>query len=896
MKISIGQRLGSFEVSSVLGKGGMGEVWRATDSTLGREVALKALPEDFDSDSERHSRFEREAKVLASLNHPNIATLFGLEHLEGAHVLVMELVEGEGLDERIERGPISVDEAVPIALQIAEALEAAHEAGIVHRDLKPANIRIRPDGTVKVLDFGLAKAWAEGGGDTDLSSSPTMTQHATAAGVILGTATYMAPEQARGKTVDRRADIWSFGVVLWEMLTGRRLFDGDTVSDVLASVLKESLDLDALPGSTPRAVRRLIVRCLERDLRDRLQWIGDARLELSESTNPADERADSAARADVRSARTREWLAWAFAAIAVVIAVYLVLKPGRSVERPLSRFAVAVGKNQTLTFTDVPNISLSPDGRTLAFVASNYETGRNMIYLRRLDDSEVWPVAGTEGASHPFFSPSGSQIAFFSEGRLKKIAIEGGSVVALADAPNTRGGVWLLDETIVFSPAYSSGLWRVAASGGVAEAFLDLDDEAGERTYRFPDALPNGEVLVFTIGSIDSPNNYDNARIGAYSLKTGKRSILIEGANMARIVDDDTLIYTRGGVLYAIAWDPDSLETQGEATPVIEDVGGDPSSGTGYYAVAGDGTCAWVRGAVTETDALLTLVDRAGTATRLPLGPGGYHGPRFSPDGTKVAVTVGRGRSGAQGDVWIYSLETGAFSRATFEGDNLNPIWTPDGSQIAFLSFSSEPSIFLKPADGSSGKEPLTQAGTFPVFPESFGPRGKSLAYTSIGQTSDVFLVNSGEEPKLFASNASSGVFSPNGRWIAYASPGAGTSSVYVRPVEGEGMWQVSPGMGGYPRWSADGKRLFYIDIGLATRPLMEVDVTTAATFRAGPPRVVIDELGGIYVTSTAPATNWDTAPDGNQFIFVEFERDEDAGAQIEVALNWAQNLVLESN
>ncbi len=887
--------LGQYKITAKLGQGGMGEVWLAEDTTLGRQVALKMLPEDFADDPDRHARFEREAKVLASLNHPNIATLHALEHLDGQHVLVMELVEGEGLDDVIARGPISIDEAIPMALQIAEALEAAHEAGIVHRDLKPANIRIRPDGMVKVLDFGLAKAWETDGGDSSLSLSPTMTRNATMEGVILGTAAYMSPEQARGKKVDRRADIWAFGVVLWETLTGQKLFAGETVSDVLASVLKEMPSLDALPRETPPAVRRLITRCLTREPRDRLQWIGDARLELNEALSPSEEEPEGRHQHVGTPSRGRERLAWSAAVVAFAVAAFFWWQPNEAPEHPLTRFAVSVGDGQILSFVDQPIIDLSPDGRTLAFVATDLEMGQQMVYLRRLHDREVWPLAGTEGASHPFFSPHGTQLAFFADGKLKKMSVEGGSATTLADAPNPRGGVWLPDDTIVYSPSYSSGLWRIAASGGIPEVLLELDSENSERTFRFPDVLPDGRTVLFTIGKIDSPNNYNDAQIAVYSLDTGERKVIVDQASMARFVGTDRLVYSRAGVLFTIAFDPEELETRGDASPVIEDVGGDPSSGAGHFAVAANGTCVWVEGAVTEIDALLTIVDREGTATRLPLTPRGFHQPRFSPDGSQLAVAVGPGQSGVEGDVWVYSFASMALSRMTFGGNDLYPTWTPDGLGIAYLSYHNEPMIFEKQADGRGGSRQITSADTAPVFPESISPDGSTLAYTRLGRTPDVYLVTAGGEPRLFQANASGPAFSPDGRWIAYSSPGSGLANVYIRPVEGKGMWQVSPSNGAYPRWSGDGRRLFYIDISQPNRPLVEVDVEDADTFRAGPPRIVVDDLAGSFVTATSPASNWDVSPDGNRFVFVEFERDAGTGAQIEVALNWAQNLAVGS-
>jgi hypothetical protein len=517
-----------------------------------------------------------------------------------------------------------------------------------------------------------------------------------------------------------------------------------------------------------------------------------------------------------------------------------------------------------------------------------------VIVLRRLDEGDAVQLDDTEGAGEIFFSPDGSSIGFFADAKLKRVSVAGGSAVTIADAPNPRGGVWLPDGTILYSPLYASGLWRIAVSGGVAEEVLKVDEAAGERTLRFPHATPDGEIVLFTVGFTNSPNNYEDASIDVYSFETGVRRRVIERATMARFVSRDRIIFARMGDLFAIDFDPGRLEVVGEPMPVIEDVGGDPSSGAGYFSISSNGDIAWLAGAVTAADTLLNIIDEDGVSERVPLDPRGFFQPRFSPDGSRLAFTVGAGYSGVAGDVWVYSLASEGLSRLTFGGNELYPLWAPDGDRIAYLNYENDASILAKAADGSSAGEILMEGELNAVFPESFSPDGRTVAYTRIGPTADIFLITEGEEPRLFEEQASCPAISPDGRWIAYSSPGSGTSSIYVRPLEGDGKWQVSPNLGGYPRWSGDGRRLFYIDIGSTKRPLMGVDVAPGDTFIAGPPEIVIENLSAAFVTATAPAMNWDVAPAGDRFVFVEFERRAQAAAQIEVALNWARHLGLE--
>ena len=577
----IGTKLAHYKVTAALGVGGMGEVWRAEDEKLGREVALKVLPEEFAQDPERMARFEREAKVLASLNHPNIAHLYGLESVhthmaagtaapQGSQAdeerlvgqasrlpdtdaglttfLVMELVEGEDLSERIARGAVSTDEGSAIAIQIAEALEAAHEQGIVHRDLKPANIKLRPDGTVKVLDFGLAKAWEAGDSAFDSSMSPTLTQHATAAGVILGTAAYMSPEQAAGISVDRRADIWSFGVVLWEMLTGHKLFDGETVSHVLASVLKDEVDLNELPPETPAHLKRLIGRCLRKKPKQRLQAIGDARIALEEyladpgslATPPVDDLP--------APRRSSPWLWVAATGLAAALATFAALSffSGEPLQRMTRSSLLAPdGGKMRAEY----GLALSLDGSALAFVAE--KDGLIQLWIRGMDGLSARPLEGTENSRHPFWSPDGNHLGFFADGEMKRIPVVGGAAMSLAEASEPRGGTWGPEDRIIFCPEYRDGLWSISASGGETRRLTELDTERGEKSHRWPVFLPDGRHVLFLVQTDEGGSASDRSSIEALSLEDGRRTRVLEANSSMAFAPPGNLIFWRGGALYA---------------------------------------------------------------------------------------------------------------------------------------------------------------------------------------------------------------------------------------------------------------------------------------------------------------------------------------------------------
>ena len=582
-------------------------------------------------------------------------------------------------------------------------------------------------------------------------------------------------------------------------------------------------------------------------------------------------------------------MAWLLAVVGLGAAAVLAWKsPAARPAEPLTHFTISLPSDQPMAFVDMPTLALSPDGRKLAFTVSG-AAGQTSIHVRAFDQPEARPIPGTEGGSCPFFSPDGLSLGFFADRRLKTISLAGGAAQTVADAPNGRGGAWEGDGSILFVPAYDTGLWRVSAAGGVPQPVVSPETDKGERTYRWPVLIPGGRVVLFTVGSLDSPNDYDEARLVAFSLATGERRVVVEGANMARFVPPDTLVYSRAGVLFAARFDASRLEVVGQATPVLEGVAGDPSSGATHFTVAADGTLAVVRGAGSKVNRLLTLVDRKGVTTRLPLAARGFRHPRFSPDGTRLAFTVSSAATGvgSDADVWVYSLSSGSLNRLTFDG-SAYPSWTPAGDRVAYMRGNQ--AVLTKSADGTGAEEQLAAPGSDALLPGSWSADGRTLAVSRVASAREILLLTPGNEPRLFETEASAPAFSPDGRWIAYASPASGNSSVFVRPASGEGKWQVSPELGSYPRWSGDGRELFYIGIGSPQRPLMAVSVEGGPVFRTGPPRVIVPDLSR-YMTSTAPQLDWDAAPDGRRFVFIEPERAKDEGTRIDVALHWARHL-----
>jgi eukaryotic-like serine/threonine-protein kinase len=876
----ISQTLGPYQVLSKLGEGGMGEVYRARDTKLNRDVALKVLPEAFALDPERLARFKREAQVLASLNHPHIAAIYGFEDSSSTHALVLELVEGPTLADRIARGPIPLDEALPIAKQVADALEAAHEQGVVHRDLKPANIKLTPGGQVKVLDFGLAKALDPASGKhVDVTNSPTITTPAmTMMGVILGTAAYMSPEQARGGPADKRADLWAFGVVLYETLTGARAVEGATISDTLASILKTEPDWTRLPAETPSAIRRLLRRCLEKDRRRRLADAADARLDIEDAiASPADVAASSQGGRTV-SARVAVPIGVACVIASGVVGAWL--KPSTA---PPARAAIARAALPLPTgieIADGPSVAISPDGTKVAYVGN--QSGIAQLYLRQMDGLEARAIGDTRGATAPFFSPDGQWIAFFSYGKLKKVSTTGGVVTTLADVASGLGGDWAPDDSVLFRTSQQA-ISTVSAAGGKVRELLTAEQLSSAPVRSFQ-ILPGGETLLISSAPRTARNPQDNNLIEALTIKTGQRKTLVSGSTQARYLPTGHLVFLRNGTLMAAPLDLARLELSGTPVEVMSGVRQQQYTGLAAFSCSHVGTCVYVAGG-TAASRTIAVVDRSGVARTLPLPPKSYTHPRFSPTGDRISWWLEQYRC----DVEVYDMARGTVTRLASDADNHFPIWTPDGRRITSLAGrESRYEIVSWPVNGEGSEEvtPGTPSGLTPNTPLSWSPTGV-LAFADRG---DIWLVpRRGEgEPRPLETTRfteTAPAFSPDGRWLAYLSDESGRFEVYVRPFPGPGeKYLISTGGGGEPAWSRNGRELFFRN----GEQLMVVDVRTTPAFSASRPRLLFT---GAFTRRGIDAVNYDVSPDGQSFVMLNSGEDERAASQINVVFNWFDEL-----
>jgi len=895
-----GSSLGLYEIQSLVGAGGMGEVYRARDTRLDREVAIKVLPEAFAQDSERVARFQREAKVLASLSHPNIAAIHGFEEVEGKRFLVMELVEGATLADRLRDGALPVEDALTIGRQIAEALEAAHEQGIIHRDLKPANVKITPDGAVKVLDFGLAKALTDELSPSQMANSPTITAQHTRPGVVLGTAAYMSPEQARGKPVDKRTDIWSFGVVLYEALCGCRPFVGETATDLVAKILEREPDWSTLPRETPPIVQLLLRRCLAKDRNKRLHDIADARIDLEQAiADPTSsmlrlgDAAISAADARIRRALWRRSLPWVLTgmfAVTLAMTGVALWRATRPTPKPVVRLKVVVSEKDPSPTGSGAQAVISPDGTRLAYVIETGETRH--LYLRMLDQLEGTLLAGTEEAWNPFFSPDGQWVAFFTEKKLKKVSVSGGAPLTLCDVTDGGcGGTWGTDGTIVFMN-YTGGLSRVSAEGGKPEELTKTDEVNKNSAHRWPQFLPDGKAVIYT--NNDGPlNNYNESIIEVLPLDTKQRKTLTRGGLYARYVPSGHLVFVHKGTLFAAPFNLKRLELTGPPTPVLERVAYAADMGGAEYDFSQTGTLVYRR---EEPLRLSTLVwvDRQGTVTPLVDTPREYGDPVLAPDGKHLAVTIGSENKENPSDVWVYDIERESLTRLTFDDSyEISPAWTPDGQRVAYGSGKDHYSlgIMWKPADGAGEAERLTDSSSN-QWPVSWSPDGKVLVFTKGGEKTEGdiwFLRLEGDrKPEVFLQTSSSEMaarLSPDGRWLAYYSNESGAYEVFVRPFpSGDRKWQIST-KGAWPaRWSADGKELFYLQ---EAKTMMVVAISAeGSTFSADKPRKLFEVPSSWYA-------GFDVAPDGQRFVMVKPVEEEKAAdrTHLTFVFNWFEEL-----
>jgi Tol biopolymer transport system component len=851
MALAAGARLGPYEILSALGAGGMGEVYRARDTKLGRDIALKILPESFTHDPERLARFRREAQVLAALNHPHIGAIYGQDEANGEQFLVLELVDGATLADQLKRGALPLDEALAIAKQIADALEAAHEKGIIHRDLKPANIALTKDGNVKVLDFGLAKPREAASVAVDLANSPTLASPAmmTGVGVILGTAAYMSPEQAKGRAADTRSDVWAFGCVLFEMLTGRPLFAGETISDTLAAVLKEEPDLTRAPAR----VRRLLHACLQKDPKQRLQAIGDVRLLLEDAPEAM--------------AEAKSRVPWAIAAAFAIMTALALWAPWR---RPVPNIAQTARRldldlGAALAPTNVgADAILSPDGTRLVFVAQG-SNGKSRLLTRRLDQSQSQSVElrGSEGAFAPFFSPDGQWVAFFAGGKLKKTPVDSGEPVILCEAPAGRGGTWGEDGNIIAALETQTGLSLVPSEGGKIVSLTTL--APGEQSHRWPQVMPGGKIVLFT--SSTTPSNYDEASIIAWSLADHTGKIVLERAGMSpRYVPSGHLIYVTKGTLFAVPFDPIRLEVRGQPAALVEGISNDTTYGFSRVDYSPSGLLLYRRG---RTEGLRTLrwMDSSGRMESLETDAAVYLFPRISPDGSKVIWLMNQGPSS---DLWVYDWERGSKTRLTDGKVVYSPVWSPDGRYVVF---SSSGGMFWTRADGAGKPQPLTASKAL-QYPTSFTPDGRRLVFYELDPAGGLIRTvlldgTSGQlrasSPELFLQTPSElpfPAFSPDGRWLAYADAESGSYEVYVRAFPDKGTrWPISNGGGTMPVWSRNGRELFYRTED--SRLMVATYAVNGDTFVAGKPRVWSEQR----LANTGLTPNFDLAPDGKRFV-----------------------------
>jgi serine/threonine protein kinase/Tol biopolymer transport system component len=887
MSLKAGTRLGPYEILSAIGAGGMGEVYRARDTRLSRIVAIKVLPPHLADRAELRERFEREAKTIASLNHPHICTLFDIGRQDGINYLVMEYLEGETLAKRLQKGPLPLAEVLQYAIEISDGLDKAHRKGVTHRDLKPGNIMLTKSGT-KLLDFGLAKLKQEvAPANVHLSELPTASDPLTAQGSIVGTLQYMAPEQLEGKEVDARTDIFAFGAVLYEMATGKRAFEGKSQASLIAAILeREPPPMSSLQPMTPPAFDRVVNRCLAKEPENRWQTACDLCEELKwiAGTGSQITLASPSAMKDKYSLGRRELIIGSgtlLSGAAIGSLAVWILKP--SPPQPVTRTMINLPAGQQLAGLDSGTaLTLSPDGSQLAFVAR--EGGTQQLYLRSMDSLESTAIPGTEGAVSPFFSPSGEWLGFFSGGRLKKVSVIGGAVLALGDAPFPLGASWSGQNMIAFASTVGV-LQQVPDVGGTPQPLTRF--EKRDASQRWPEFLPGGNAVLFAAGT--TPLNFTNAQVAVQSVGTGERRNLVQGGTHPRYALSGHLVYGERGTLMAISFDPRRLEVTGKAVPVAQGVMESQSTGAAQYSFSSTGSLVYIPGGVQSAQRRLVWVSRNGTEQPLAAPAQAYVNPRLSPDGQRVAVGI----TEPEFQTWLYELSRDALTRFTFEGSSNNaPTWTPNGKRIAFQAYKIEGSnIFWQLADGSGGLERLTTS-EYNHVPISWSPDGQFLAFIEINPKTeyDIWVLRMSDRKVLpflrTPFNESVPRFSPDGRWLAYISDESGRFEVYVQPYPGPGgKWQISTEGGTEPAWNPNGRELFY----RSGDTMVAVDISTQPGFSAGKPRMLFE---GHYVPTPGTNSNYDVSADGQRFLMLKpSESAQVAPTQINVVLNWFEEL-----